>query len=115
MSEVKPVQLRGVVQNYDWGKDFSSSVIPKLSGETDSQRPYAELWFGSHPNGTATVLDENRPLDAYLNDYGKAALGSDLSELPFLFKILSVGQPLSIQAHPSLSHAIELQLQSLMH
>ncbi len=68
----------------------------------------AEIWMGAHPSAPSTVqiegsrigLDDliRRDPDAFLGETVVARFGETL---PFLFKILSAGKPLSIQAHPS--------------
>mmetsp|Transcript_4147 Transcript_4147/g.6115 ORF Transcript_4147/g.6115 Transcript_4147/m.6115 type:complete len:394 (+) Transcript_4147:131-1312(+) len=80
------------VQNYAWGKIGSTSAVALLSGKTvDEKKPYAELWMGTHHKGPAKVIID-----------GKSQLLSESigSELPYLFKVLSVAKALSIQAHP---------------
>lgn len=95
----------GAVQQYAWGKKGSESTVAQLVSSEQSVKEsehYAELWMGTHPSGPSFVLDgEQRVL---LKDY----LGADL---PFLFKILSVGEALSIQAHPDKSLAEKLHAQ----
>ncbi|MGI9051946.1 MAG: mannose-6-phosphate isomerase, class I [Ilumatobacteraceae bacterium] len=79
----------GVVQHYEWGDE---AFLPALLGVETDGRPWAELWLGTHPNGPATLPD-GRPLD-------------DVTGLlPYLLKVLSVGRPLSLQAHPDAEHA----------
>ena len=79
------------VKRYPWG---SKTALAKLFGpEYDCAEPIAELWFGDHLRGPAH-LDDGR------------ALGDCLGEaLPFLLKVLSAAQPLSIQCHPSREQA----------
>ena len=83
--------IEGVIQHYAWGDpDF----IPKLLGVAGRGQPWAELWLGTHPNGP-TLLEGGSPL-------------SDLTgKLPYLLKVLSAGEPLSLQAHPTTEHAID--------
>lgn len=87
-----PVRVvEGVVQHYDWG---DPEFIPKLLGVAGRGRPWAELWLGTHPNGP-TTLDDGTPL-------------SDLTgELPYLLKVLSAAEPLSMQCHPNAEQAQE--------
>jgi len=82
-------QVNGVVQNYAWGDDVA---IPELLGLEPDGRPYAELWFGTHPAAPSTV-DDGSPLEALTGP------------LPYLLKILAAGSPLSIQVHPSMDQA----------
>ena len=70
--------------------------------------PLAEIWMGAHPSAPSTaIVDGSRVgLDELVRRDPAAALGPKVLEklgptLPFLFKVLSAGTPLSIQAHPS--------------
>jgi mannose-6-phosphate isomerase len=87
-----PVRVvEGVVQHYDWG---DPSFIPDLLGVAGRGMPWAELWLGTHPNGP-TTLDDGTPL-------------VDLTgELPYLLKVLSAAEPLSLQAHPTPEQAVD--------
>jgi mannose-6-phosphate isomerase len=87
-------KLENTAKHYAWG---SPEWIPQLLGtENPSGEPWAELWMGVHSEGPSkTVLD------------GKTILLSQLTDLPFLLKFLAAGQPLSIQAHPTLDQAKE--------
>ena len=58
--EMRPLTLQGVCQNYAWGRPAESALVYKLSKRSqDLSLPYAELWFGVHPNGTSTVLSSD--------------------------------------------------------
>ena len=46
------LELDGHPQHYDWG---SRTAIPELLGLEADGSPWAELWFGAHPLGPATV------------------------------------------------------------
>jgi len=100
------VRLIPVTQNYAWGRrglDSKVSVLLNAGGyldEVDEKAPYAELWMGTHPKGPAQVdlSDGVVPLLTFLK--GKP--------LPYLFKVLSVNQSLSIQAHPDKALARQL-------
>ncbi len=110
--------LKCVVQNYAWGKVGGESEVANLRSaadenfKVDSQAPYAELWMGTHPNGPS-VLDHAGPTlkeyikeaPHYLGEESRSRFGDDL---PFLFKVLSVGKALSIQAHPNIEMAKKL-------
>ena len=64
--------------------------------------------MGTHPNGPSRVKIPGKP-DELLEDWLKKnpdALGARVKDqfkgaLPFLFKVLSVNNSLSIQAHPN--------------
>jgi mannose-6-phosphate isomerase len=91
----------------------------------DENKPYAELWMGTHPSGPSYVTENDKKvkLSEYLlnqvKEKGADAIFGErvvqafprtesIGELPFLFKILSVNQALSIQAHPDLVRAKDL-------
>lgn len=80
--------VRGVVQHYAWGDE---EFIPTLLGVEPDGRPWAELWLGTHPHGPATV--DGRQLVEIAGP------------LPYLLKVLSAAEPLSLQAHPTKEQA----------
>src|SRR5262249_44726385 len=85
-----PQPLETVVQHYAWG---SRTLIPALLGlPAPAAEPWAELWVGAHPGGPSRLPD-----------------GRNLSEvepdLPYLLKLLSAVEPLSLQAHPDAEQA----------
>ena len=107
------IKLKCNHQNYDWGKLGGESLVYKLrSFQTENlpiDKPYAELWMGTHPNLPSLV--EKKPgetvkLSDLLSEAPELYLGKTCEkfktkqDLPFLFKVLSVAKPLSIQAHP---------------
>ena len=58
----------------------------------DASKPHSELWMGTHPNGPSRVLlDEGEEVEPPLLE---KELGR---QLPYLFKVLSIAKPLSIQ------------------
>ncbi|HCM25271.1 MAG: mannose-6-phosphate isomerase, class I [Treponema sp. GWB1_62_6] len=102
-------KLRNSVRHYAWG---SPSSIPEFLGlPNDSGDPWAELWMGAHPNDPSIALSEEGSvaLDALIAENPVRALGeataSRFDSLPFLFKLLAAGRPLSIQAHPDKAQA----------
>ena len=98
--------IEGAVRNYDWG---SLTAIPDLLGRPATGEPWAELWFGAHPAGPATVGARAEPLDRLIAADPVTALGpavaSRYGRLPFLLKVLAAAEPLSLQAHPSAKQA----------
>ena len=86
-----PIPIVGKVQHYAWG---DTHFIPDLLGQAADGQPWAELWLGTHPNGPATLLD-----------------GTDLKaltgDLPYLLKVLTADQPLSLQVHPTTEQAVD--------
>ena len=85
------MKIKGVVKDYAWGnKDF----LPSLLGYEVSEKPQAEYWMGTHPSGEAVTEGKN------LSD----VIGR---RLPFLFKVLAIDSPLSLQCHPNKIQAKE--------
>lgn len=104
MSE--PIKVKGYVQSYAWGMG-AGSIVQRFSGDVAANGKYAELWFGAHPNGQATIVGagQTQSLSDLVKNYPGELLGAAVvseygKQLPFLFKFLSVGSALSIQAHP---------------
>jgi len=104
--------LKNPVQEYAWG---SYSAIQELLGKTlPSDRPMAEMWMGAHPISPSEVLigEQWRSLDEVIEGSPESILGKRVAEkfankLPFLFKILAVSKPLSVQIHPNIEQARE--------
>lgn len=79
--------------------------------EVDPSQPYAELWMGTHPSGPSTLAEPAGAAAGEVATLGQLLarrpdlLGASAAEfgsdLPFLFKVLSVGTALSIQSHPN--------------
>ena len=110
------LRLQCAVQNYAWGKRGKSSEVAKLyssgndNASVEEEKPYAELWMGTHPSGPSYVSSsasyerERTTLKSWIEE-NESSLGQTLlakfgKDLPFLFKVLSVRTALSIQAHP---------------
>lgn len=112
----RPYLLINKIQPYDWGTRGEQAFIPNFLGlESSNTEPYAELWIGAHPNAPSDVLmdGERVRLPDLIAKYpyeilGRSVVDSFSGRFPFLLKILSVAEPLSIQAHPD-----KLQAQSL--
>lgn len=71
----------------------------------------AEYWFGAHSSGSSLCAD-GRSLDARISADPEGELGAQVladhgGGLPFLVKLLSAEQALSLQAHPSSERAAE--------
>jgi len=100
------LKLTNTVQHYAWG---SKTALTSLYGiPNPAHQPMAELWMGAHPNGSSIVEDSRgytRSLQEVIADDPTTLLGEAVAtrfgELPFLFKVLCAGQPLSIQVHPN--------------
>ena len=87
-----PTRLSPALKNYDWGDIIA---LPDFTGQPRDAKPWAELWFGTHPDGQATVQTGN----------GIAQLSEIVGELSFLVKLIAVAKPLSIQTHPTIAQA----------
>lgn len=114
--ELKPRFLENKIQHYTWGAKNEQAYIPQLIGEKiETNKPYAELWIGSHPKAPSLIdgSDKKIPLNELIASYPNEILGESTArlfdnKLPFLFKVLSAGEALSIQAHPTKSQAEQL-------
>ncbi|MFJ8040099.1 mannose-6-phosphate isomerase, class I [Kitasatospora sp. NPDC096147] len=102
-------RLTNTVRPYAWG---SVHAIPALLGVPADGAPQAELWLGAHPGDPSQVdrgegrtgLDRLIEADP-VGELGAASVAKFGPALPFLFKVLAAGLPLSIQAHPTLEQA----------
>lgn len=98
--------LRPAIKDYAWGIRGLDSRVARFAlesgviDEVDPDSPYAELWLGTHPSGPTTLRD-GTTLESVVG-----------GQLPFLFKILSAGKALSIQAHPCKDGAKRLHLEN---
>ena len=98
--------MKNPIQDYAWG---SRHYIPRLMGEPcPSDRPCAELWMGAHPKAPSSVLYKGRWISLHdlIQESPEEILGPSVARkfsnrLPFLFKVLGISKPLSIQAHPN--------------
>jgi mannose-6-phosphate isomerase len=99
-------RLLGQIQHYAWG---GHEFIPNLLGlHPEPHTPYAEYWLGAHAKAPSKIiLEENRavPLDKLIAENPHRVLGPRVAlkygQLPYLFKVLDVEDPLSIQVHPT--------------
>ncbi|KAF7892452.1 uncharacterized protein EAF01_010532 [Botrytis porri] len=117
--QVPLIRLQCGVNSYDWGKVGNDSAAAKFAAATPAddfsiqeEKPYAELWMGTHPSNPSKDLSTKRTLLDLVQD-NQALLSKDVSDkfgekLPFLFKVLSIGKALSIQAHPNKKLAEQL-------
>jgi mannose-6-phosphate isomerase len=97
-------RLANTVRPYAWG---STTAIPGLLGHEPTGEPQAELWMGAHP-GAPSRIDRGtgpRSLSEVIaadpeTELGAASVRAFGPRLPFLFKVLAAGAPLSLQVHP---------------
>ena len=99
-------QLEGSVQAYAWG---DRETIAAMQGRAAPEQPEAELWLGAHPVAPSRLLGEGCSLADAVSAQPLQTLGGAVVErfgrFPYLLKVLAAGEPLSIQAHPSLAQA----------
>ena len=109
----RPYLMQNQVQPYEWGTHDAEAFIPQLLGMAPQPgKPYAELWMGAHPKAPSLIVADGATiaLDHWITAHPLELLGKEVAErfngtLPFLFKVLSAGEALSIQAHPHKAHA----------
>lgn len=103
-------KLRNHIRHYEWG---SREYIPRLLGLPAGGKPWAEMWMGSHaasPSAVCLPSGETSLAELISGDPPRYLGGQTARRyggLPFLFKLLAAGKPLSIQAHPNLALARE--------
>lgn len=94
------VPVAGVVKRYDWG---APGALATFLGRSVGPEPGAEWWLGTHPDGPATVIGDGE------RDDDRASVSSPISsivgDLPWMLKVLAIGSPLSLQAHPDAGQA----------
>ncbi|MCB0752455.1 MAG: mannose-6-phosphate isomerase, class I, partial [Ignavibacteriae bacterium] len=116
MIKPQPYKILPKIQHYEWGTKNRKALIPRFLGiKPESNLPYAELWFGTHPKSPSDILIENETysLSEIIKKYPNEILGEKVSKkfsstLPFLLKILSIEKALSIQTHPNKNVAKDL-------
>lgn len=100
--------LKNQIQNYAWG---SREILGRMRGvPVPTEQPEAEVWVGAHPAAPsrATVDGVESPLNELIVENPSRFLRPDRTSdwFPFLFKILAIDAPLSIQVHPTPEQAI---------
>lgn len=103
-------KLDNVIKNYDWGTKTALSTLFNI--DNPNNQPQAEIWMGAHPAGVSTAITTDGKqikLDQLIAKNPQQILGEQTCKnypaLPYLFKVLSAQEPLSIQVHPELSKA----------
>lgn len=99
--------LTNEVRPYAWGSP--SAIAEFLGRPAIDGRPEAEMWIGAYPASPSRLADGRSLVELIAGD-PESALGSDVLDrygprLPFLLKVLGIGSPVSIQAHPSAEQA----------
>ncbi|KAI7585641.1 Mannose-6-phosphate, partial [Hortaea werneckii] len=117
--QVPLLRLQCGCNSYEWGKLGKDSAAARFASATpqsdfsiQNDKPYAELWMGTHPSNPSKDLTTGRTLLDLVQDNSQL-LSPQIAEkyankLPFLFKVLSIQKALSIQAHPNKKLAEQL-------
>uniref|UniRef100_A0A1I7YFR6 mannose-6-phosphate isomerase n=1 Tax=Steinernema glaseri TaxID=37863 RepID=A0A1I7YFR6_9BILA len=115
------------VKNYDWGKKGADSVVAHVfqAGhphvKIDPNRPYAELWMGTHPDGPAVIRSTGRKLSTHIVETETGDNNNNLHtkrqelHLAFIQKLMSIQRTLSLQVHPTKEQAEWLHEQDPIH
>ena len=102
--------LKNPIQNYAWG---SHAAIAELEGRHfPTEKPEAEMWMGAHPKAPSKVKTKHgeESLLDLIKQHPRDILGKEMAavydnQLPYLFKVLAIEKPLSIQVHPDRAQA----------
>jgi len=98
-------KMNNSLQHYAWGS--KTALSERFGIPNPAALPIAEMWMGAHPRSSSTINigGEQRTLREVIDEQPIRMLGEAVAarfgELPFLFKVLSAAQPLSIQVHPA--------------
>ncbi len=101
--------LNNPVQQYAWGN--TAGIAPFIDIPEISGLPAGEVWMSTHRRAPSKACLDNAEsgLDTIIAQNPQHWLGphvaKDFGDLPFLFKVLSAGSPLSLQVHPSQADA----------
>jgi mannose-6-phosphate isomerase len=113
MSAATIFLLKNAIQPYSWG--HKQALERLFCIDNPEHKPQAEIWMGAHPKAPSQLRlsgGKTHALDKFIAEGVEAALGEQAvhdfeGNLPFLLKVLSAAQPLSIQAHPNKQQAVE--------
>lgn len=116
------LRLQCGVNSKTWGRVGYESIAARFAATTtpdlqiELNRPYAELWAGTYPpNPSKDIISGRSLIDLIADDASLLSTSVTArygSKLPFLLKVLSIGKPLSIQAHPNKRLAEQLHAKS---
>ncbi|MGD1815852.1 MAG: mannose-6-phosphate isomerase, class I [Pleomorphochaeta sp.] len=102
----KFVKIKPEIVEYDWG---NTEFIPNLVNVKSDGKPKAEMWMGTHPGAPSLIYGTDKTLESFLkentNFFSADHLKMYYDQLPFLFKVLAIEKPLSIQCHPDYREA----------
>ncbi len=116
MLKPKTYKLKNTIQYYEWGTRGKNAFIPTLLNiKAVKDKRYAELWMGAHPKASSKIVIDGREVELRkaIQQYPDETLGRKTAKifsntLPFLFKVLSANEALSIQVHPNKKQAVLL-------
>lgn len=104
------LRLGNPIREYAWG---SRTVLARLLGRpVPSPTPEAELWVGAHPASPSWVAGSGQPLTELIEADPDGVLSERVvnrfgPRLPYLLKVLAAAAPLSLQAHPDPTQAVQ--------
>ena len=111
-SSLYPLQFEPVLKRYPWG----GRMIGRVLGRSIPTGPVAESWeISAHPDGSTPVANgrfAGLGLDRLTSELGESLLGTRNRDslrrrrFPLLIKILDAREWLSVQVHPSDTHAL---------
>jgi len=107
-------EMKNTIKNYAWGSKIFLSKLMRTDAPINT--PQAELWMGTHKQGVSKIKrigDKDHTWDSLENiitEQKEQMLGRYVAknfegQLPFLFKVLAIDHPLSIQVHPNAKQA----------
>ncbi len=98
------------IMHYHWGTKGRNAYIPKLIGIVpDPETPWAEMWMSTHPKAFSEIITPQERIKLDSPSIRESLLGNKFKDgFPFILKVISVGETLSIQMHPDKIKAKEL-------
>jgi mannose-6-phosphate isomerase len=119
----RPFKLINKIQHYEWGTRDAEAFIPHFLGAPVAPGlPYAELWIGAHPTAPSDIVVEGKTISLHraIAEAPIEILGEETAKrygntLPFLLKVLSAADALSIQTHPNREQARKLHASDPAH
>lgn len=102
-------KITAIIKPYAWGS--RTALASRFGFDSSPTRLIAEIWYGAHPSDPSLIRSRAK-LDEVIYSDPIGCLGSESVKrfgprLPFLLKILSAAQPLSLQVHPSSTQAAD--------
>ena len=104
-------RAHGALKEWAWGMLDPNCWVSMLCADRGSKGPFAEVWYGSHRSGSATIdvaHGHSRALREIAESHPELLFADDRT-LPYQGKLLCVDAPLSIQLHPKKPEAVRLR------